>query len=285
MFGKLLKNEMIDTGKVLLIGAGVMLFLACIAAFSGRTDPLMGSISLFLYFTGAYFVPIAGFLFVLNRYYRTMHGNEAYLTHMIPAPTHMQYDARFAAAFIALIVWVVTIFAGLLIALQGFFSITGQSVVDILGNISDTFSQVGVSGALVWAALILYGILYLMSFIAIGFFSVTVATNGSLSRFGVFGIVGVYLVTTFIYGLLNLAAMLFIPLGIRNPAALASTVTPFDSLQFVPQGMWHDFVRSLGGYEGAPEVIGLGTVLVTVLVLIFLVRYTKKQLSEHLRLQ
>lgn len=279
MFGKLFRYELKTTAKVCSIAIAVIVFLAFVLSVSATSPMLVGFLML-LYLVATFVVPYILLLFLLTRYYQTVHGNEAYLTHTLPTDAKTIYGVKFTNAALWLGFTTVIEIACVMLVVNGWVSPEGRSVWTLLSRIFEPIPLAFVVVGIV--ALIVFGTL---QYVALGFFSVTVGSNAFGRTHDLLGIIATYLVTSFALVLFNLFGMLFIPFGIAFPNQGKINAESLRNMHFVGRGMAQDFARLFEGYQGDPEVFGLGFFVTSLISIVVLSWFTKKKLATQLRLK
>ena len=116
MLGKLIKHEFRATRRAMLPTLGILLLLSLLSTLSfrllvmsGGESALFGILSVlfsFIYIFGILAAWILTFVTILLRFYRSMLGNEAYLTHTLPTSLHSLLISR----LIVPLVWFLALF-------------------------------------------------------------------------------------------------------------------------------------------------------------------------------
>lgn len=106
MLGKLIKHEIKNTYKVMLIvyAAYILLtVLGCVSSynmFSVNSMIPLNVIGIMFYVFSCVGVFIATFIFICIRYYKTMYSAQGYLTHTLPAKGITVFNAKLIVSFI-----------------------------------------------------------------------------------------------------------------------------------------------------------------------------------------
>ena len=126
MFGKLLKYELMSTGRgmVLIWGAALVFSIASgvISVFISEEDDTAFNvfvICLILYVVLLLILILLLFVNIIKSFYKAMYGDEAYLAHMIPAKPWEQILSRLTVSVIWLAVTLAVLFLSIMIL--GFF--------------------------------------------------------------------------------------------------------------------------------------------------------------------
>ena len=123
MLGKLLKYEMKGTGRTLVPFYGLMLLLAVITRifnginihkFSTLGEIAMGIVAFAYGLTMASVMMLTAFL-VIQRFYRTVYGDEGYLTHTLPVKSRDIIISKTVSAFLWIVLSAVVAFASVMI--------------------------------------------------------------------------------------------------------------------------------------------------------------------------
>lgn len=203
---------------------------------------------------------VVALIMAITRYYKGLFGAEGYLNQTLPVKKGMLLASRLIVAFVLLIVGFVLLFASLFGMLH---------LMDTLEYVTDIFQQLGSLGGQMLAYIIALGFIQLLLFVVEVFFAITLAnTRRFLSNNLPFSIV-FYFAIQFLVGLLEMAGLLFLPVGVRIGA---------DGLTPVPEGMLHTILQI--GPEGEElsdltgQIFGLGSGIVDVIALVGLIWLT-----------
>lgn len=274
MMSTLLTQEFRSTRRLFATAFGLMLLVALVSfATNALRIPVVGGIGFVLgLLVTAMFVPVALALLAAC-YWRTMYGREGYFTMSIPVRGRTLYASKtlFGLA-VALVAAALTLVGGAV----GFASFTMANAVplaDGVAQLRETLSVVDASALWFAAASVLVNLVYI---VVAGSALMTIGAEGRFNRLG-FGapVIGGALLYV-VMQVLGLAAMLFLPFGMR--------LTGPDAGAFVAQGMWSDFVVAIeDGGSTEPGVIGLGmlplSILVTALLAWWAVRSVERRTS------
>ena len=199
MLGKLLKYEMKGTGRTLVPFYGLMLLLAVITRifnginihkFSTLGEIAMGIVAFAYWLTMASVMMLTAFL-VIQRFYRTVYGDEGYLTHTLPVKSRDIIISKTVSAFLWIVLSAVVAFASVMII--GYQAGMWKELMYALDYVREEImlSQILGSGA----NLILLGALALISTTLMIYMSISI---GQLFRKKLIGSLGAFIGVSFI---------------------------------------------------------------------------------------
>ena len=199
MLGKLLKYEMKGTGRTLVPFYGLMLLLAVITRifnginihkFSTLGEIAMGIVAFAYGLTMASVMMLTAFL-VIQRFYRTVYGDEGYLTHTLPVKSRDIIISKTASAFLWIVLSAVVAFTSVMII--GYQAGMWKELMYALDYLREEImlSQILGSGA----NLILLGIFALISTTLMIYMSISI---GQLFRKKLIGSLGAFIGVSFI---------------------------------------------------------------------------------------
>ena len=199
MLGKLLKYEMKGTGRTLVPFYGLMLLLAVITRifnginihkFSTLGEIAMGIVAFAYGLTMASVMMLTAFL-VIQRFYRTVYGDEGYLTHTLPVKSRDIIISKTVSAFLWIVLSAVVAFTSVMII--GYQAGMWKELMYALDYLREEImlSQILGSGA----NLILLGIFALISTTLMIYMSISI---GQLFRRKLIGSLGAFIGVSFI---------------------------------------------------------------------------------------
>ncbi len=207
MLGKLLKYEVKAAGKVmpvLYLGIGLAYLLGKLAE-ALHVGQMKTGLAVVCLCAGIAAVVLALILAVL-RYAKGLFGSEGYLAQTLPVGKGTLLASKMMAGYLLILLGI----AGLLLGLAGMLDLFGA------GNIWDLLASIMGDALLPLLILLLaIGLVQMFSTLSTVYFAVTLAnTKPFLSNNVLFGVV-FYLAGSTVVGLLELVAMLLLPVGIR----------------------------------------------------------------------
>ena len=199
MLGKLLKYEMKGTGRTLVPFYGLMLLLAVITRifnginihkFSTLGEIAMGIVAFAYGLTMASVMMLTAFL-VIQRFYRTVYGDEGYLTHTLPVKSRDIIISKTASAFLWIVLSAVVAFTSVMII--GYQAGMWKELMYALDYLREEImlSQILGSGA----NLILLGIFALISTTLMIYMSISI---GQIFKRKLIGSLGAFIGVSFI---------------------------------------------------------------------------------------
>lgn len=259
MIGTLFAQEFRASWKTLFGSIGIALLVIALGfGVSLLKVPGLGQLG----FGIAMLVAIVITPFVLGLlaegYWRTMYGREGYFTMTLPVRGRTLFSSKvlygILMAFVALAIMAVCVVVGVAVSAVS----QGRSWGAGFGMVRDVLAAVEPStmGFLIGAVL-----LQIVFTVVAGAAVISIGAQGRFNHMGfgapVLGAVFVYVAMQ----VLGLAAMLFVPFGLR--------ISGPDAGSLVAEGMLDDFVTAVtspGAASAEPNVIGLGIVPLSIVV-------------------
>ncbi len=273
MLGKLLKYEVKAAGKVipvLYLGIGLAYLLGKLAAVLHVAQMKTG-LAVICLCMGAAAILLALILAVL-RYAKGLFGSEGYLAQTLPVGKGTLLASKMIAGYLLILLGIV----GLLLGLAGMMDLFE------LGNIWELL--VSGLGDMFLPLLILLGaggLIQMFSTLSTVYFAVTLSnTKPFLSNNVLFAVV-FYLAGSTVVGLVELASMLLLPIGIRLSGDGGLTLT-FESmlLDLIKNPELWGSSQDLAVFEHMS--LGLGSVIADLAVGIFLLFITRWLLTRKI---
>lgn len=273
MLGKLLKYEVKAAGKVipvLYLGIGLAYLLGKLAAVLHVAQMKTG-LAVICLCMGAAAILLALILAVL-RYAKGLFGSEGYLAQTLPVGKGTLLASKMIAGYLLILLGIV----GLLLGLAGMMDLFE------LGNIWELL--VSGLGDMFLPLLILLGaggLIQMFSTLSTVYFAVTLSnTKPFLSNNVLFAVV-FYLAGSTVVGLVELASMLLLPIGIRLSGDGGLTLT-FESmlLDLIKNPELWGSSQDLAVFEHMS--LGLGSVIAELAVGIFLLFITRWLLTRKI---
>ena len=127
MFLKLVKHELHAASRLLLPLWGALIAMAVLARGSvwmietvdSPVTTILGVLMEFLFFLACFGVVVATMILMMVRFARTVHGDEAYLTHTLPVGTHSILLSRLLVTFLAVVCSIGMVVVGILLSTAG----------------------------------------------------------------------------------------------------------------------------------------------------------------------
>lgn len=217
---------------------------------------------------------------LLVRYFQTMHGDEAFLTHSLPLKTAQIFRIKSSWIFKAVLLFVACILICLLILFIALIFARGMSIGETVSGFVKGFLYAH------WAVHL--GIISLVAFFLLGLyyqlqlllFSMTLGMNPDFRDNGIGAPIVIYFVGNFIGGLFALMAMFLIPIAVRFPQRIHS---PDDlnkiALEF--RFVLPDYIQAISEGTEIPS-IGLGLIIAMILMIVFLRGFILRELKNRL---
>ena len=247
MIGTLFGQEFRTTKRTLLPAVGVMLLLILASyAIAALKVPFIAGFAFGLGIgVTIVFTPVVLAVLIAN-YWRTMYGAEGYFTMTLPVRGRAIYAGKVLHGLVVSLAALLITIGGLALAAIAFALMKGQGAFDFLREALTTIDP--------WMAWLIGGAIVLqLVFSVIG--GATAMSVGAEARFNHLGfgapVIGT-IVLYFVMQIVNLAGLLFIPLGIR--------MTGPDAGSLVAEGMLTDFMAAIAdpAANATPSVLGLG---------------------------
>lgn len=213
-----------------------------------------------------------------EHYWRTMYGREGYFTMALPVRGRTLFAAKVLYGLAAALVALVITLAAAAGALVAFAMSQGASVALAFEDLWNTLALTG--PATVW---LLVGcvILQFVFTVVAGAAVMTIGAEGRFNHLGFAAPVIGGVIVYFAMQIVGLAAMLFIPFGVRLTGPDAGTL--------VAEGMLHAFVLALSSGDPAtssePSVLGLGIVFVSIIATVLLAWWGARSVERRTSLR
>ncbi len=282
MFGKLVKHEFRATRRVIPFVFLLTVFLVLMMTVSVVLDlDTMVGLTLVLLIITMFAEVIITYVLVVWRFYKSMCGNEAYLSFTLPIKPQLLLWSKLLVSF----VWVALsylVFAGsIMMAVVIIAKGTGTSIQDIFEQIKIFLNMIGFGGHETAAIATIIGLftLAILSGLTQIFFSVSLGSTSKLHKFGVGGPILVYVILYFALQFVTVIAMSVIPLAIEMDVAESGAL----SYRIVSRNMVQWFLEAIRNSEaGSNEgLIGLGSFLVIPLIIAALLFATSRIADKH----
>ncbi|HHV50803.1 MAG TPA: hypothetical protein GXX54_03765 [Clostridiales bacterium] len=208
MLGKLLKYEMKAGARMIPISylATAAVFLVGLIARSLKIHQVTTATTILLFFAGIPCIIIT-LIYVIMRFHKGMFGNEGYLTQTLPVGKGQLLLSKLISSYI----WMVASAAVFVAAWAGAMVVSNN--LNIMPDIIDFVF--GNSFAPLVIFIVVSSAVQLFAFLGELYFAISLANTRQFLKNNVVFSVVFFFVTNFAVSLLELAAMLLIPLGIK----------------------------------------------------------------------
>lgn len=253
MIATLFANELRVTRRTLLPTLGIMLAVIALGLAGAALQlPVLGSLGFGAAVAAILAITPVVLAVLTAHYWRTMYGAQGYFTMTIPVRGRTLYAAKVLYGVAAGLAALLLSAALALVAVMAFALTSGVAPLELLREFAAQ-----VDFRLFWAIAAALVLTLVFTVIA-GATAMSVGAEARFNRLG-FGAPVLFVVALyFVMQVLNLAGLLFIPLGVR--------ITGPDAGAIVPEGMMSQFVRAIRNPEFQPDVLGLGVIVVVVVV-------------------
>jgi len=277
MIGTLFAQEFRISRKTFGTTVAVLLLVVIVSfAIAALRVPVIGPLFFGLGVIAAILnVPVMLGLLV-EQYWRTMYGKEGYFTMSIPVRGRTLYWAKVLYALVAVIVAVLVTLLGIAAAVVVFTYSQGQSLQASFDALRQALGVLDPAAA--WFIGVTMAVQLIFTVVA----GSALMSIGARARFNHLGfgapVVG-GVILYFAMQILGLAAMLFVPFGLR--------IAGPDTGAFVALGMWPEFAEQLQhpSSSGNPEVLGLGIVFVAIIATVWLAWAGVRSVERHTSLR
>ena len=273
MLAKLLKHEFHATGKVLPISYLGMVLLFCLCWLMktiahGNTAAFL--IPFILYAVSILFVLIMTYVVTIMRFFKSMYGNEAYLTHTLPATKQQLLTSR-------LIVFVVWMIAGSLMVFAGIIGVIFLACPDWTAfsiAMRTAFYALPSYSWIIPVSLVIGSLL--MAFEV--FFSISLANTAKFLKSNVAFSVVFFFVTMMAVQLIDSLAAMFVPLSLQ-----INTVT--GEAAFVTENMMAMFNQIIADPTAPVMNIGLFGFVIELLLIVVFYLLTRRLMEKKINIK
>lgn len=274
MLGKLLKHEFKATSRILPFS-----YLACavffLVAFIARS--ILPDVS------AAYLVPAVIFLLsgiavliltyvlLIMRFHKSMYGNEGYLTQTLP----VSKGQLLASKMIPCAIWMIAGTLVFLFVILGFaYLVTGDASVFF-----DMVKELYGASPLYTSYLLISLVTQSALFVTEVFFALSLANTSKFLRNNIAFSIVFYILTTFVVSLLDVLAMLFVPLGIQSAVDGSSS--------FVFENMFGTMMNEINSTAtvAAPMTIGIGSLILDIILIVVFILLTNYLLKRKINVK
>lgn len=289
MFGKLVKHEFRATGRIIPFVFLVTIFmgLITITGILLNIDALIGVSFFFLIITLIAEVVVTYGLLIW-RFYKTMCGNEAYLSFTLPVKPRLLYFSKMLVSFVWVILSMLVLMLGLSLIVLVIIKGKDTSIAGIIEGIKVMTDFLGFSDhkGIAILFIIVVTVFSILGGLTSIFFAVTLGSTSRFHKFGIGGPILVYLVEYISLQMIGMLAFGLIPLALEVTVRLDEGL----SYRLVSRNMieWilEETKRSATG-AAASEVglIGIGTYIVLPIILAVLFMATTRIVEKHMSIR
>jgi hypothetical protein len=285
MFGKLVKHEFRATRRIIPFVFLVTVILAVTMALSIilHLEALIG-ISLGLLIMMMIAQIVVTFVLVIWRYYKTMCGNEAYLSFTLPIKPQLLLWSKLLVSF----VWVALSFFVLLgvvvLIIVSYAKSTGTPLSEITEQIKFFWNVFGLAGNEAVAIPVIIAMLIMSALYGLVqmFFSVSLGSTSKLHKYGIGGPVLIYVILYFVLQIVSVIFMGLIPLAVEFSQGATGSMT----FRIVSRNMIEWLLGEITNSAvetGVSQVglVGLGAWIVVPLVITGLLVATVRIIEKH----
>lgn len=280
MIGTLFAQDVRATRATVLGSIGIALLVAVVSlTATALRIPVLGPVGLTIgVIVTAVIIPFVLGLLV-EYYWRTMYGREGYFTMSLPVRGRTLFAAKVLYGVCATLVALIATGISLLLVAVAIPLSQRQGPFDLIRATYEQLRQSIEVAGIGMPLFIVFALLVQLVFLVIA--GAALMSIGARSRFNHLGfgapVLGAIL-TYLVMQVLALAAMLFVPFGIR--------ISGPDAGSFVAEGMFSEFVRALstGGGE-QPGVVGVGVVFVGIAATVFFAWSGARSVERHTSLR
>lgn len=282
MFSKLVKHEFRATRRVIPFVFLLTVFIAGMMTVSValNLEALVG-ITMGLLIIMLIAEVIITYVLIVWRYYKTMCGNEAYLSHTLPVKPHLLMWSKFLVSFVWVAISYLVLAACMVLLIIIFVKGTGTTFAEVFDQLKIFWQAFGLRGqeVTVIASVIGLFILSIVSGLTQLFFSVSLGSTSKLHKYGIGGPVLVYVVLYFALQIVSMAAMALVPLAFEVQATEAGEL----SFRIVSRNMLEWFIETIRNGEPVSNtgLVGIGSYLILPVLVAVLLYATVRIVDRH----
>lgn len=291
MIGTLFAQEFRSTRKALFTSIGIALLVATVSFVTAALRvPLLGGLGLGVGLIAVILITPLALVLLAEHYWRTMYGRQGYFTMTLPVHGRQLFFAKVLYGLVTTAVALGITLLGLVAASVAVSLSQGHESFSLLRSLLDTLQA-----PMLWFIAGALALQFTFTVVA-GAALMSIGAEGRFNHLGFGAPVIGGVITYFAMQILGLAAMLFVPFGLRIAGPDAGT--------FVAQGMLGEFMDSVfrtgdpaagrspaelavtgpgGAYE--PSVIGLGIVFVSIIATVLLAWWGARSVEHHTSLR
>ncbi len=274
MLGKLLKHEFKATSRILPFSylACAVFFLVAFIARSILPDVSAAyQVPSVIFLLSGIAVMILTYVLLIMRFHKSMYGNEGYLTQTLP----VSKGQLLASKMIPCAIWMIAGTLVFLFVILGFaYLVTGDASVFF-----DMVKELYGASPLYTSYLLISLVTQSALFVTEVFFALSLANTSKFLRNNIAFSIVFYILTTFVVSLLDILAMLFVPLGIHTAADGSSS--------FVFENMFGTMMNEINSTAtaAAPITIGIGSLILDVILIVVFVLLTNYLLKRKINVK
>lgn len=285
MFGKLVKHEFRATSRIIPAVFLLTVFLGIISILSIllNVQVLIG-ISVFILVFLSFAQIAITYALIAWRYYKTMCGNEAYLSYTLPVKPSLHLWCKLLVGFVwstmSMIVFAVTIGGvGIAAYLKNDGSLFG--IKELLNTIITTMGLSGYETALV---LIFIGLILISIFVGLVeiYFAITLGSTAKFQKFGIGGPILVFVIQYFVLQIVNMLAMGLIPLAVKismvSEEKFSFSLVQNNMVEWMIEQILHP-VAQVSGEEHS--LIGIGSFIILPILMAGFLYAASRIINRH----
>ncbi|MBN1775579.1 MAG: hypothetical protein JW817_03845 [Clostridiales bacterium] len=282
MFSKLVKHEFRATRRVIPFVFLLTVFIAGMMTVSValNLEAIVG-ITMGLLIIMLIAEVIITYALIVWRYYKTMCGNEAYLSHTLPVKPHLLMWSKFLVSFVWVAISYLVLAACMVLLIIIFAKGTGTTLAEIFDQLKIFWQAFGLRGHEVTVIVSIIGlfILSIVSGLTQIFFSVSLGSTSKLHKYGIGGPILVYVVLYFVLQIVSMAAMALVPLAF----AVQTTEAGELSFRIVSRNMLEWFIETIRNGEPVSNagLVGIGSYLILPVLVAVLLYATARIVDRH----
>ena len=264
MFGKLVKYELKATARVIPIAFAVTILLSFFQLFASK---YMGSTVTNLFWFFSVLALVIQFMLVwvilIVRYYKSLHGSEAYLSHTLP----VDGISLFFSKYLVSMAWVLASFviiAGMLTLLISNAAFAEGLTFEVVSEaIEEGLLFLGINMSFPSFLLFVFGILLFTcaSNLAVIYTVITIGSSTRLGSLGIGGPVISYIIYYVGMQIINVVTMFAVPIGLKLIPG-DPTISQPGRIEFGLGSFWESVISS----NAAEAFIPIGSYLISILI-------------------
>ncbi|MDD3958865.1 MAG: hypothetical protein GX099_08230 [Clostridiaceae bacterium] len=281
MFGKLVKHEFHATGRMIPLIFLVTVIVAAMMVVSVVLElGVLVNVTLVLLFFTVFAEVIVTLVLIIWRYYRSMCGNEAYLTHTLPVRPHLLLWSKLLVSFVWMALSYLLMLGMVAVIITLFASKNGTSVSEIMSSMRNLWEMLGLEGHEVTVITIFVAVFVtsILGGLTNAFFSISLGSTSKFHQLGIGGPILVYIILYIALQLINLLGMVFIPLALRIRET--GGVPKFDFISYNMIGWFSDRVSGNAAQFGE-SIVGIGSFLILPVIIAVLLITTANITEKH----
>ncbi|MBN1892739.1 MAG: hypothetical protein JW780_08160 [Clostridiales bacterium] len=282
MFGKLVKHEFRATRRIIPFVFLVTVLVAVMMTVSVLLDlDAVIGLTIFLLILMVVAEVIVTYVLVIWRYYKSMCGNEAYLSFTLPIEPKMLFWSKMLVSFVWIALsYIVAAGVTMLLALV-VTSGLGVSISDIADGFRYFWNLIGFAGheAVAIPMIVFVFFITIIAGLTNVFFSVSLGSTSKFHKYGIGGPILVYIVLYFVLQIITAIATMLIPLAVR----VTPTETGELSYRIVSTPMVQWFIETVKNSSVEPQtsIVGIGSYILFPVIIATLLFVTIRIIEKH----